>query len=637
MPGLRLIAHHRRTACLGLLLASVAAVAWLVDVRDGRSVRRHASAVSSHHDRWLTLTGASRWSVPRLSGFDRHRSCPPTLDAPGHCRDAADLELDSSRQLARLGAMVRSTARAEPTTAAFHTLGLFELSLRRHDSAIDALSRAAALAPTSAAVASDLAAAYWLRANADDEPVDWLRSLEHADRAIELDRTSRAARWNRALALDALHLNEAASEAYEAIRRQDEAGWAPEASTRAAPLQTRSSVVGSQDIDALATLSDEALRSRIAHDPQAVRDHLRDVTLPRWASNPTVDSLEGVERLASTVADVTGDREILDAVHLIARTPAPQRRELARLHQRFAEARELYLDQRRAESAALWPALEHDLRRVGSPFAEWAAYHGALCAYGLGLTDDSLRRLRALKASLDPERRPALIGQIEWMIGLIHVTVGRPGSAIGPYERAIEALESVRALGAAAFLRMLLGDAQSRLGDHRAAWRHVHAALGSAHHIHDARWLRAVYAKPTDLVEALGHAPTAIYFSDLAVAHARRSEGSNVVAEALVQRAELLQRLGRSTAARDDLAAARARLDDLTDEAVRAEVEVQILVAEIAVFEMAASADHRRRLDAAIEHARRNHRPRRRFGQVQSAGEHRQRKVRPGRGDRPGR
>ena len=84
---------------------------------------------------------------------------------------------------------------------------------------------------------SDLAAAYLARAKAVDRPDDLPKALAAADRAIAADDMLEA-RFNRALALQALYLEDQARQAWdEYLKRDASSDWAEDARRHLAALQ----------------------------------------------------------------------------------------------------------------------------------------------------------------------------------------------------------------------------------------------------------------------------------------------------------------------------------------------------------------------------------------------------------------
>jgi tetratricopeptide (TPR) repeat protein len=116
-----------------------------------------------------------------------------------------------------LSAADRLVTNAGPSSGN-HAVGLAHLVIGEFDRAIDALERAGRGRPADAAVQSDLSAAYLLRARTLNRPDDWSRALISADRAAALAPRMVEAQFNRGLALEGLHRDVEAAEAFAKFR-----------------------------------------------------------------------------------------------------------------------------------------------------------------------------------------------------------------------------------------------------------------------------------------------------------------------------------------------------------------------------------------------------------------------------------
>jgi tetratricopeptide (TPR) repeat protein len=125
--------------------------------------------------------------------------------------------------------------RDDGSAAAHWTLGLARLAGRDFDGAIEALERGVEADGSSSRLSSDLAAAYLARLKAGGPPEDAARALAAADRALDIDARLPEALFNRALAIEVLEPDEAAS-AWRAVVAQDGASaWGKEAAARQLP------------------------------------------------------------------------------------------------------------------------------------------------------------------------------------------------------------------------------------------------------------------------------------------------------------------------------------------------------------------------------------------------------------------
>jgi cytochrome c-type biogenesis protein CcmH/NrfG len=116
--------------------------------------------------------------------------------------------------------------------------GLARLAAGDLDGAVTALAGAHRRQPDSAAIATDLSAAYLTRAGHFDTDDDRVLGLEAADRAIAADPSSPEPYFNRALALEGLGRHDEAIAAWSRyLEIEPSAEWRAEAAARLARLQ----------------------------------------------------------------------------------------------------------------------------------------------------------------------------------------------------------------------------------------------------------------------------------------------------------------------------------------------------------------------------------------------------------------
>jgi tetratricopeptide (TPR) repeat protein len=168
------------------------------------------------------VLGGVRPLEPRLSGFD-HAPCTriPSGGLVPESRCAVDLETNASvfEDLAELTASIKSGRTPSGDVAAPYAAGLVhlvwqairgdssELSVIRFQDAIYRYGERPRLL-------SDLAAAYLVRAATLQEPDNLFRALDAASLATDLDPELAEAQFNKALALERLHLQSEAQIAW---------------------------------------------------------------------------------------------------------------------------------------------------------------------------------------------------------------------------------------------------------------------------------------------------------------------------------------------------------------------------------------------------------------------------------------
>ena len=226
--------------------------------------------------------GARRFIEPRLTGGFRHGRLI-TLRS-GEASQGLDAQPG-----AVLAAVARIRERAEGDTSpeALGALGVTYLVSGDAAAAVKSLESASAQKPDDARLLSDLSAAYLVRAKQADEPADIPKALEAAERAIVLPGAPTEAYFNRALALESLHLVDAARKAWQDyIDRDSSSPWADEARQHLEALSKvrRSSVEEDKARVRAAIEEGPAAIDRLAEDaPSLVRSYFEDDLLPAWA------------------------------------------------------------------------------------------------------------------------------------------------------------------------------------------------------------------------------------------------------------------------------------------------------------------------------------------------------------------
>ena len=197
----------------------------------------------------------------RLTGGFKYAPPPSPTRGPG--------DRDVSPDVRIAAAKIEKLARADDTPQHRAALGLAYLALGDLDKAVEALEDAAQQDPGNAQFQSDLAAAYLARARWRDRAEDWARALAAADRAIKADPRRAEAYFNRALALEGLHLTDQALDAWTAYQSLEPATpWSRESATRMQTLKERR--------------QRSAAPGPTAIDRQALRERIEDRLLTEW-------------------------------------------------------------------------------------------------------------------------------------------------------------------------------------------------------------------------------------------------------------------------------------------------------------------------------------------------------------------
>lgn len=427
--------------------------------------------------------------------------------------------------------------------------------------AIESLHTARSLAPESASLLTDLAAAYLVRAERTQALDDLSRAVQAASDALTLDARNAAARYNLALALDRMTLDDQARAAWEAVAelRTDRA-TVREAESRVRALQASTRMPQPADSAPAARWAAYA-----AHEPQHARLYAMETLLANWGRAVSRGDLAAARRwlaLAQAVGDALQragrDPSLADQVRAIRAAAAQPRNQhdLARAHAQYGRAQVL-IDLRVATAArtaldSAWAAAA-----MSPALREWVAYW-----HGVALFYDRIGDLRAFRQTIvqgEALGYPALTARGHWSLSTVHMRSGAYDSARVHLESAHtlyerlgerEHLGSIQELEAE--MRLDMGDAA---GGYAAARR---ALLTLRPHRDSLRLHNLLMALGRVAgLEGLGAAAAALHDEDVAVA-ARGRTGAHV--EALLGRARTFAMVGDFAAAEADLQRGDAQL-----------------------------------------------------------------------------
>jgi CHAT domain-containing protein len=584
-PDATIARFPKRQAMYGAIAASLAAAAaafvwvWLGPASRDAAARPELTQL-------VAAVGPRRPFEPRLTGGFGYGP----LASPVRSGDPSAVPLE----IREAALALERAARETPSASTIAARGASKLFLGEPNEAVRDLETAVQMAPVDARLHSDLAAAYLLRASQLQSADDLQRALSTADQAARLAPSLPEAVFNKALALQALHLREQEQTAWEQYLTIDAASpWAAEVRRRLDLLRGK----GFLDVDQerrrlLASLEQTAgdLDAQIGN-VQVARELLEEHLLAEWGRRTLAHDIAGAARIHDQARrlSVVLERRQRDPLprHAVALLSTCEARatcvDLAEGHIAYEAGRNLYEADRLQESAREMAKATAHLAAAGSPVAHWAQLHLGIDHYYGRRYSEAAILFEALRDQAARLGYANVEGRCHWMLGLIHNVQSRVSAALEEYAAALRVLEIVGEPANIAAVHSLTAEAYDYAGDVRAAWDHRLASLAQSEGLTGRRRYTILtscgYSALRDRLPA-----AALFFQAEALAAAARWGRIPALVEAHFQRARTHQRNGSRDAALADLQTARTLVSKAEgDFRTRAEAEVALLEAEIFV------------------------------------------------------
>ncbi len=396
-------------------------------------------------------------------------------------------------------------------------------------------------------------------------------------------RRSPASGWNRALSLEALHLDKNASilwEEYLAV--ESDADWIAEAREHIRGLQRRGGDLCS-DVEDGATRHDvDAVVRSLANCSDRVRVLGEEVLLAQWATatheargQDAIRALNDASTLATALDRTTGERLLFNSVRAIENASLTGRRGLVKAHLLYAEARTAYGKQSMTEALERFTAAETAMRANNSEFAARACMYAAVARYHIG--QPAAARTQLTRCAGMPFESLALKGDIEWSRGLVDAASGYASSAVIAYLAALDSFKRANETENVAALHTQIAILYMVIGQNRDAWRHRERALGlNSKKELSRRRVQILLMDVARAASADGCPLAAIEIQNTIVDLARAGRQEDFIVNALQYRAKYFADAGLLTAAQTDLTEAEAILPQIIESAIRERVAANV-------------------------------------------------------------
>lgn len=432
--------------------------------------------------------------------------------------------------------------------------------------AVERLRSAVAARPGEAHWHSDLAAAFFLRAHAEQRPADLVLALDAAGRALALDPSLEPALFNRALVLERLHLCRAARTGWEDYLARDPAsGWGREARERRQHLEC----------EPAGDARPAEIEDLLAERPSVALDRTLGEALPAWADavlegdeETARHRLERLRRLGAALHRQSGDASVLREVADLDLSGGAALRRRARGWQAYREASRLLAASRYGEAEAHYQRARALAGDAGSTLALWSG-NGLLVSRETAGDHGRVRReLAALRDSADLDDLPGLRARLAWTEGLMQIRTGAFADSRRSFQAAARLYERMGDPFRRAGAEALAAETLHALGLSEPAWESRHRALGTlgrhpSGSLHNLLFEAAIAARQ----EGLLHAGLELQTAGLETARSLGSASRTV--EALLGRSRIEGEMGRSRDALADLDQALELAAGLPDPAVR--------------------------------------------------------------------
>lgn len=461
---------------------------------------------------------------------------------------------------------------------------------RPHDAAAQ-LRAAAATQPSGSTIWNDLGAAEYAAALGRSQPSRYAEALAAFDRALAIDPQCEEALFNRALTLERLGLHAAAREAWQRYLRTDAGSpWAVEARERLRRLPSTTGEsrfrIDQPRLEAAAARGDgDTVDALVRAYPQASRSFAEAEYLGQWAEagkrgdTAAASRLLGMARaIGESLARMSGESLLRDAVAVIDRADAPSRASLAEAHAAYRRGRIAY--SRQAPAAA-----EPELRRAaslfarsGSPMALVARYFAANTRFDQNDVRGARQELEQLLTEAGGHRSYHALGaQVRWELALCLMNDDDWSGALPHLAAAERVFDALGERSNRGFIETLTADTLISLGRPDDAWA---ARIRSFDALSAEGWgdrLAVSLGGAVRMELRGGHRDAARALSHLELETLRAAGNDFSLANALVRAAVVEAELGEpgaATARVDDAEAVASRLADPAMR-VRADADVQ--------------------------------------------------------------
>ncbi|MFP5246851.1 MAG: hypothetical protein ACLGH0_09160, partial [Thermoanaerobaculia bacterium] len=361
---------------------------------------------------------------------------------------------------------------------------------------------------------NDLAAAYYVRAQRNDDPADFLRALQVLENVSGAD-------FNRALIQEQLGLTTEAIASWNAYLRTDPDGqWAAEARQHRDALQTRDAASAQwatveKEIEAALQQGDrDRLARLIAPFPWTAQNTFEMTLLPRWAD---ANHLDWARTYAEALSQrLHGDRFHTDLVAAIANATPEKRRVLLEGHRLFSEGGT-------ADSSSFARAAQ--LLRGNSPL--WLV--ATMKSTALQPLDEAVTLLTTLENDPDAAKYTHVLARIQSFRAYQLFELGDYIGSTRSYESAIKKYRELDDHESVLKNQIRLIGNHRTAGEHGRAWRTAFGAMREFHRVVSPQERHVLLGETALTAVTMGAPAIAMQYQNMAVDVVRKWKGKEAV------------------------------------------------------------------------------------------------------------
>jgi CHAT domain-containing protein len=459
------------------------------------------------------------------------------------------------------------------------------------DTATLNLAAIATQQPGNFRVWSDLSAAYLQRFELESHPLDLVKALDAASRAVVLAPKSPEARFNLALSMGRLHLRgQARIQWGQYLQVDQESGWSDEAQSYlrvlSAEMDTEAWERSLQILEARVS-DDEAIESIAEQFRDRVGLFSENELLPAWAKATLSGRRQDAEALINTIGIIgdslarpSGDRLLHDSVAAVRSAMLASNldilKALAKGHDAYGRGLRLTESGDDLEALITFRDAVTWLEAGRSPFCERARIAAGYSEFYRGNHASLPDSLKGLPESLAQGGYISAASKARLLLGLAHLRLADLSRSLDFYRGALQDSASIGDREGMAAAHFMIAENLRFHGESEQAWKHRYQALTMASALdqsiyrHNALFDMAEASLKQDLPRA------ALLFQNDMVKAALRNKDGLLITESFIRRGRTRLRLTDTAGARRDVASAATWSSRLPLDTRRAQLEADI-------------------------------------------------------------